>query len=288
MELASEWVDILSRHFNQEIEKIIKVHGGDINDAVRFDVRGQSYFFKYLEGKVKHRMHLAEVEGLKAIEGTGTVAVPSDYEVLESNRGSGIVMKYIDTAPESRSYWKKLGTGLALLHQQSSDQFGFSIDNYIGTLDQKNSWQSDWSAFYAAQRILPLIALSFDNSYLGKAELRMADKFCNRINEIYPEEKPSLIHGDLWSGNVLCDHHQNPVLIDPATFYGHREMDIAMSQLFGGFHEDYLESYHEQYPLCKGWQSRLRYGQLYYLLVHLVLFGLSYKASVLSILKEFQ
>jgi len=134
---------------------------------------------------------------------------------------------------------------------------------------------------------LPMVKKAFDKQLLDKGHISGFDCLFAVFTELVPEEKPVLLHGDLWSGNLLCGDGQTPVFIDPAIYYGHREVDIAMTRMFGGFHPDYLDAYQELYPLEKGWEKRLSLHNLYPNLVHLVLFGRTYLGGIERVLKEF-
>ena len=188
--------------------------------------------------------------------------------------------------PVSEKCWQNFGIRLARLHECTADFFGLSYDNYIGLIPQSNRIHTSWSDFYVLERILPLIRLARDKDLLGKKDISHAERFCAETGSLFPEEPPALLHGDLWSGNFICGE-KGVVLFDPAVYFGHREMDIAMTMLFGGFSPSFYESYHTHRPMAPGWRSRLPYGQLYYLLIHLIMFGRGYYSSVASILHRF-
>ena len=232
-------------------------------------------------------MFYAEIEGLDLIGKSGCIQVPNPCRVAVDNEDAVLLMPFIPPGRPSNEDWKTFGHQLAQMHKTSRPTFGLNWDNYIGTLEQRNTPETDWSAFYANHRIIPLIELALDKALIEGKTIRQAHRFCNSINELFPNESPGLIHGDLWSGNFIFDEEGAPYLIDPAVYYGHREMDIATSRLFGGFQPGFYEAYHETFPMEVGWEDRLAYGQLYYLLVHLVLFGRSYFQSVDRILSKF-
>ena len=129
--------------------------------------------------------------------------------------------------------------------------------------------------------------MATDAGYLSSLELDVFERFYKEVDSIWPKEQPALLHGDLWSGNYMVDSNGNPMLIDPAIYYGHREMDIGMMHLFGGFHSDLFDAYNERYALEKDWPERIRFNQLYYLLVHLNLFGMGYKSQVMNCIRGF-
>lgn len=194
-------------------------------------------------------------------------------------------MEFLEESKERD--FEALGKGLAALHQCTQSDFGWEQDNYIGSLIQTNALLKDWPEFFAEYRILALSRKAFNAGLIDRADLKAIDSFLNRYPELLPQEKPALVHGDLWSGNVLYTKDGTPALIDPAVYYGHREMDLAMMQLFGGFPQTVFDTYTAYYPLEGDWQSRIKYQQLYPLLVHLVLFGPSYRSSCREVWKPF-
>ncbi|NNJ88705.1 MAG: phosphotransferase, partial [Eudoraea sp.] len=198
-----------------------------------------------------------------------------------------LLMEYIEAKLPNDKDLVYLGSHLAELHKVSSNAFGWHSDNYIGSLDQKNTPHASWPIFYADNRLLPQLILAIDRGYLSKEEvperaemLRSLKKYCN-IKE------PSLIHGDLWGGNYLIDQQGVPVLIDPSTSYADPGMDLAMSKLFGGFSSRFYDAYTENSTTPIPTEALIEVYQIYYLLVHLNLFGRSYAAAVRHILKRY-
>ena len=198
-----------------------------------------------------------------------------------------LVMEFIETQRTTEDFYQAFGRQLANQHRCTSSSFGFRESNFIGLLNQSNRPYDTWHAFYAEERILPQVKLAIGNGYLTMKDLAMAESLCIRLEEIYPSEKAALLHGDLWSGNYLCTTDGEVVLIDPSVYYGNREMDIAMSLLFGGFSPSFYSSYEESYPLVGNWRKRVPIGQLYYLLVHVNLFGTTYVPGVRRVLARF-
>ena len=176
---------------------------------------------------------------------------------------------------------------LAKMHQLTNAFFGFDDWNYMGSIQQKNNQQSTWSEFFATQRIEPMYEKARSSGYFSASTTKQLIRLLDKAESLFPTEPPSLVHGDLWSGNFLFDNTGDGVLIDPAVYYGHREMDIALSKLFGGFTADFYDGYNAQYPLEKGWEERVPLGQLYPLLLHVALFGNSYVGQVEQILNRF-
>jgi fructosamine-3-kinase len=178
--------------------------------------------------------------------------------------------------------WEKLGRGLASIHQEQHINFGWESDNYIGSLVQVNTTYSDWHSFYTECRIMPLVKQLVDKGFFSDNDLNCALEWCSKLKDLFPAEPPSLLHGDLWSGNYMITAQADVAIFDPAVYYGHREMDLGMTLLFGGFDQRFYTAYNEAYPLQPGWQQRIAATQLYPLLVHAVLFGGHYVDNVRS------
>jgi fructosamine-3-kinase len=187
----------------------------------------------------------------------------------------------------SNLYWIELGRGLANIHKNRSPTFGLNHDNYIGSLKQSNSPTNSWIHFFIHSRINSQLKLAIDKGQLNSSHQQKFEILFKELPNLLPNEKPALLHGDLWSGNVIVDHHGNAVLIDPAVYYGHREMDLAFTRLFGGFNSEFYHSYFETFPLEPGFDNRVDIYNLYPLLVHVNLFGGSYANQVVSILNRF-
>ena len=194
-----------------------------------------------------------------------------------------MALEYIETIRKARKFWEVFGEQLANLHQKTSSFFGYKNDNYIGTLPQYNAKKYSASAFYITQRLEPQFTLAAQKGF----SFSNIDTFYKVIEEKIPDEPSSLIHGDLWSGNFIIDNKGFPCLIDPVIAYAPREMDIAMMHLFGGFDQELFNVYQEIFPLTKDWKTRIPLWQLYYVLVHLNLFGSSYYHQVNSILSRY-
>lgn len=165
-------------------------------------------------------------------------------------------------------------------------EFGWEEDNYIGLLPQSNHRHNTWAGFYFRERIEPLVRQLIDSGAFDVSVSRAAGGLYQRLEQVYPAEPPALLHGDLWSGNIMALASGGPAFFDPAVYYGHREMDIAMTLLFGGFHQRFYDVYHEVYPLQPGWRERVELSQLYPLLVHACLFGGHYIRQSIQILQR--
>ena len=278
----------LSKHFNQPV-KIInhrQVFGGDINKTFCFHTSIGSFFLKLNDGSLKD-MFEKEFSGLQLLYQTKTIKIPEPILHGSFNSHIFFVIEFIQKGNPAKNFWQEFAQQLAALHKHSNERFGLRDNNYIGSLHQQNNFCDSWAGFYATQRILPLMQLAFNQNKCNKEDVKQAEKLCNRFNDLFSEEMPSLIHGDLWSGNFMCNESGKPVIYDPAVYYGNREMDIAMSLLFGGFDKSFYEHYNEAFPLQPNWKERIELCQLYPLLVHFVLFGGHYYSSVINIIEKY-
>lgn len=256
--------------------KVVPIAGGDVNQAYRIEEQTRTYFLK-IHPKVKRRFFEVEVNGLKEL--APYVRVPETYLLGETFDGAYLLMEWIEPGSGNQA---DLGRALATIHQATAPQFGFYEDNYLGILEQTNTFEENWWTFFFKNRLEKQLTIAETNNHWNHWRQEKFFRFKESFLRDVGEQKiiPSLLHGDLWSGNVFFDQQGHPVLIDPAVSYGNREQDIAMSQLFGGLRPEFLAGYQELNPLDKGWKERLPVYQLYYLLAHLNMFGESYGAQV--------
>ncbi len=267
------------------LKSLRRVSGGDINDSFLLEFEEDSPIFLKTKSGVHLEFYQAEADGLKALSKSVSLKVPRVLIVDEYQGEAFLALEFLEEGAKRDS--QILGNGLARLHRNLNSDFGWHRNNFIGALDQINDWHVDWPAFYAEQRIIPQVKMAFDSGYLESKDSLAVERFLKRYPDLVPREKASLLHGDLWSGNVLYQESGEPALIDPAVYFGHREMDLAMMKLFGGFGSEVFNTYQENYPLEGDWQGRVPYHQLYPLLVHLNLFGLSYRNSCREIWRSF-
>lgn len=280
-------VNYISNFINTEIKVIQSVSGGDISSAFKITTNDAHYFLKLNANQQALDMFQTEAKALKAISDTNTIKTPNVHLVDTFNSFHFILMDYIETKSPRTEDMILFGQQLAKLHLVSSHNFGFSFDNYIGSLDQSNKNHKTWKDFYINERLVPQLQLANQNGLLKQSEIPSTEKMKSVCSKFFQDVKPSLLHGDLWSGNYVISSNGTPYLIDPATYFGHSEVDIAMSKLFGGFSSDFYKEYHEIIPNKIYSEERIELYQLYYLLVHLNLFGKSYYHSVKSILTKF-
>lgn len=278
--------EVLSTYVGRKIciNQVNRVHGGDINETYQLKTDSRSFFLKVNSSKRFPRMFEQEAIGLGALLGTNTIRIPKTIALDEFEDATFLVLEWIEQGSPSTNFWEDFGHQLAALHQTTNDQFGWTQDNFIGTLVQHNQWTNTWSEFFILQRLEPQLNIALQQGKMNLNHVRSFDKLFQKLDGLFPKESPALLHGDLWSGNYIIDEKGHPVIMDPAVYYGHREMDLAMTKLFGGFDSELYESYHEIFPLETNWEERVSLCNLYPLLVHVNLFGGGYVSQVESII----
>jgi fructosamine-3-kinase len=270
-----------------------RVTGGDINQAYCLEAGEQKFFCKLQAADPGRYMFATEIRGLHTLR--------EHYSRVPAIYGSGVredkaflLLEWIETGTPHPARWRQFGEELARLHGQQAPRFGFMEDNYIGSLPQRNFLPGgpggndradcDWADFYFQARLLPLLERGINAKIFNHNILHLTEGLPRRIRELFPPEPPSLLHGDLWSGNTRLGPRGHVWIYDPAVYYGHREMDLAMTRLFGGFSPECYEAYAHHYPPGPGWEERVSLCQLYPLLVHALLFGGDYVRECLEII----
>ncbi|HBX62638.1 MAG TPA: fructosamine kinase [Flavobacteriaceae bacterium] len=282
--------EILERlkQLNLGIDSIVPMKGGDINDAFRLESFDKKYFLKVNSANNFPHLFKKEARALEAIKKTKTFSVPKVVNVGEAGKDfQYLLLEWMENSTPTVVNWENLGKNLAKLHQNTSKQFGWSEDNYIAIVVQPNSLTDSWSEFYAKNRIMPMMKLLQNKQLINSKQIKSAENLCKQLNSIFPEEKPALLHGDFWNGNILANKKGEFSVIDPAIYYGHREMDLAIAKLFGGFDDVFFDAYHENNPLAPNFEERLPIAQLFPLLIHAYLFEGYYVKDVQTILKKF-
>jgi len=261
------------------IESRAGAGGGCINECHVVRGRGQAYFVK-LNAPARQEMFAAEAAGLEEIGGTRAIRVPLPVCHGANREASWIVLEHLQLEPATGEAWCALGTRLARLHRVTAATHGWKRDNTIGATPQVNTPDADWIAFWRERRLGFQLALARSNGHGGRLSERGA-----RLMENLPaffggyRPAPSLLHGDLWSGNAAMTAGGEPVIYDPAVYYGDRETDLAMTELFGGFPRQFHDAYRAEFPLDPGYESRKALYNLYHVLNHLNLFGGGYGAQ---------
>ncbi|SEQ53212.1 Fructosamine-3-kinase [Hyunsoonleella jejuensis] len=277
----------LNSLLQQPIKKISRVSGGDISQAYRIETATNSYFLKLNNATNALTMFQTETYGLETIAKTNTIKTPTVLACDSFKDSAFLFMEFIESKSPSTKDFINLGEQLAKLHESTCDTYGLDHDNFIGRLPQSNTEHSAWVDFYTYERLLPQLELAKQQRLLLSSECPSVTHIKTQLKPLFEDIKPSLLHGDLWSGNYLISKNGEPYLIDPAVYYGHHEVDIAMSKLFGGFGDAFYERYFSRIPSSEHSSARIEIYQLYFLLVHLNMFGRSYYGSVSSILRKY-
>jgi len=277
--------------FNLEVFEALPCQGGSINQAARLRTSRGNFFLKWNHAPLPH-MFTREAQGLQLLRDARVLRVP---KVLTSQDPSPdgcpgfLLLEWIKSGPVTHRGMARLGENLAMMHRLPGQKFGLDTDNYIGSTLQVNGWHSTWLDFFRDHRLGYQMALAAQRGLLPAARRGQLEKLQSKLPEWLPSGTvhASLLHGDLWSGNLLQNGDDEPVLIDPAVYYGHRESDLAFTELFGGFSPEFYKAYGQTWPLDPGYAERKDLYNLYHLLNHLNLFGESYGGAIDAILRHY-
>ena len=269
------------------MRKASPLSGGDINDAFELELRDGRRLFLKTNRAAPAGMFQAEARGLAWLAEARALHVP-DVVAVADDRVSFLVLELVEPGSRRRAFDEELGRALAVLHRASPATFGLDHDNFIGSLPQSNRPHARWTDFFQSERLEPQLRLATERGRATGAMRRGFERLFARLAALVgPEEPPARLHGDLWGGNLHVTPDGAPCLIDPAAYGGHREVDLAMMRLFGGFAERVFSAYSEAFPLAPGHAERVPLYQLYPLLVHVNLFGGGYAASVERVLERY-
>jgi len=259
-----------------KIQSATALAGGDINAAFCLQGVDKSYFIK-LNRADRLAMFEAEAAGLNELSSTQTIRVPKPVVSGQSQGHAFLVLEYLELSPSNQASERLLGHQLAQLHRQRQPFFGWHCDNTIGSTPQRNDISHDWLEFWREQRLGFQLQLAAQKGYGGKLQVT-GERLCSDLGALFEHylPSPSLLHGDLWAGNAAVDSHGKPFIFDPACYYGDREADLAMTELFGGFGRDFYAAYQSVWPLDEGYAIRKTLYNLYHVLNHLNLFGGGY------------
>ena len=280
-------IEDLLEHFTgkrREV-KLSKIGGGSINEAFKLSVEGRTLFVKCNTNSPGPNFFNCEAKGLKLLR--GTINSPKVWHVEDNDEFSLMILDFIEKSYPNNRFWENFGFSLAKLHQNYAKNYGLEYDNYMGSLPQKNITEKplSWVEFFITKRLMPQVEMAVNNNLLDAEELKDFEKLYAKLPNILIEEKPTLVHGDLWSGNFLPSTNSEVVLFDPAVYYGNREVDIAMTYLFGGFEDVFYESYHHMLPLEEDdIETRLDIYNIYPLMVHVNLFGKTYYHGIKKVI----
>ncbi|MGD8428174.1 MAG: fructosamine kinase family protein [Balneolaceae bacterium] len=265
------------------------VSGGSINQAAKIIFSdGQECFLKW-NSNADPDMFAKEERGLKILESADTpLRVPSVFATGKTKDGTGfLVQEFISEGRSQPNSADAFGKALAELHRHHEKKFGLDHNNYIGRLPQSNRWHNAWVEFFIEERMKPQLKIATDARKLNPATVSRFESMYKELPAIFPDEPPSLLHGDLWGGNYFFDEKGKATIYDPAVYYGHREIELAFTHLFGGFSGRFYHAYEAVYPLKPGFSQRKDIYNLYPLLVHTNLFGGSYARQVEGIVNRF-
>ncbi len=272
---------------NLAINNITNQGGGCINKAVTVETGEGRFFIKY-NTDVAGDMFEKEFRGLLLLKESGLIRVPEPLKFGNIGNTHYLTLEAITGGYAGKTFWTDFGSGLAKMHRDcSSDQFGLDYDNYIGRLPQQNRKSNRWLDFFTRCRLDYQVRLAVKNRHIDSS---LADKFrvfYTKLPSLLPEGKPSLLHGDLWSGNFMTGNDGRVVLIDPAVYYGNREAEISFTLMFGGFEEDFYNAYRDTWPLDSGFDERVDIYNLYPTLVHLNLFGSMYLGGITRVIDHY-
>ena len=279
-ELNNSSVSLISKHL---------LGGGCINHALKIDTSAGNFFLKW-NANSPSDMFVKEGQGLEELRAVNNpyLSIPKVIWSKGIDELPGLLLtEYLPDPITHQGYDEMLGKGLAILHRKTAKAYGFHHSNYCGTTVQNNTWTDSWPEFYATHRIEALVIQIKEQRGMTNEDQNIYFKLIKKIPQLLSHTTiPSLIHGDLWSGNYMYTAN-GPALIDPACYYADREMELGMMQLFGGFSAEVWNAYQEDFPLPAGWEERIPLYQLYHVLNHYLLFGGSYGMQAMHIAQKY-
>jgi protein-ribulosamine 3-kinase len=266
------------------LEKFSFISGGCINKGGRLKTSAGDFFIKWNDALKFPDMFAAEANGLNRLAAVQAIDIPKVIGHGEAIPYQFILMEFIESTFRTKQYWGQLGEQLASLHKKTNMSFGLDHQNYIGSLKQFNNPKNSWIQFFIEHRLNAQLKLAVDNGVADNVSRKKFEQLYILLPTLLPEEQPALLHGDLWGGNLITNKTGSPCLIDPAVYYGNREVEIAFTKLFGGFDKSFYGIYNEVFPLQLNFKEREDIYNLYPLLVHANLFGGHYMNQVNHIL----
>jgi protein-ribulosamine 3-kinase len=263
------------------------VGGGSINHTYRITAGKETFFCKINELAAFPNLFETERQSLELLAQQRVIRIPQVVASGNNGEHQVLILEWIEQGLQTDTFWTRFGEQLAALHHIRGKQFGGTTDNYMGSLPQSNQPTDNWTDFFIQQRLQPQVKLAVNRQLLEPAHVQQFERLYQQLGNLFAPEPAVLLHGDLWSGNFLCDASENPVLIDPAVYYGHRSIDMAMTTLFGGFDSLFYERYNFHYPLPVNYRQQWEICNLYPLLIHLNLFGKSYLADIVHTIRRY-
>lgn len=291
--LGSTGNDFFEAVLKKELGVPVKVNsttfksGGCINNAIKLTTSEGDFFLKW-QSEIPEDMFQKEAKGLKLLTDAGSIKIPNVIAYGKMEGKHYLLMENIESAPPSNNYWENFGEALATMHQNNtSKKYGLDHDNYIGKLPQPNDEYGDWIDFFVQQRLEFQLKLAMENRLVSNDFIDRYRKFYELLPDLLPVDQPALLHGDMWSGNVMVGNDGEVCLIDPAVYYGHREIELAFTQMFGGLGDEFYSAYRATFPLEPGFEERVEIYNIYPHMVHANLFGASYLNGVESVLRRY-
>ncbi|MCN4144668.1 MAG: fructosamine kinase family protein [Thiohalomonas sp.] len=281
----------ISDHISQTLNKPFQIQnkksigGGSINSAYQVTGNdGQLYFIKLNTASLEF-MFQVEFDSLNELLQIDTIQIPPPVCFGTADSKSYLVLEYITMNPSGDQ--QQLGYALAQMHKITTSQYGWYQNNIIGSTPQSNNMQSNWLTFWREERLLPQFKMLYEKGYKNQLQ-PLSDKLLNNLDSLLANHNPpaSLLHGDLWSGNYAFDDQGRPIIFDPALYYGDREADLGMTELFGGFRQDFYQAYNEAWPLDNDYNQRKTLYNLYHILNHANLFGTTYLNQAISMMQR--
>jgi len=288
--LQNELQIFLSDKFGISISsfEFSRIGGGSINQTYQVLINKKEKLFCKINSASRFtQMFEREKSGLELLGSQKIIRVPNVIGTLKIDDYQILLLEWIEQGNKSAHFWKIFGEQLAALHLIPQTYSGLKENNFMGALAQSNTPNSNWVDFFIYERLQPQIKLATDKKLLTRQYQKHFDNLYKALPDIFPSQSLSLLHGDLWSGNFLCDHSGMPVLIDPAVYNGHQSMDLGMTTLFGGFDPLFYECYNYQFPFPRNHQHQWEICNLYPLLIHLNLFGKGYLQAIISTIQYY-
>ena len=261
--------------------------GGCINNALKLDTSEGNFFLKW-QSNIPVDMFQKEAAGLQLLSGAGNIKIPEVFGWGQLEGKHYLLLENIESAPPSKDYWRNFGFSLAEMHKNNtSANYGLDHNNYIGKLPQPNESVDNWIDFFIEKRLDFQLKLAVQNRLVDSSFVQRYRRLYEVLPQLLPVDRPALLHGDLWSGNVMAGNDGHVCLIDPAVYYGHREIEIAFTKMFGGFGYEFYSAYNEAYPMEHGFDERVDIYNIYPHMVHVNLFGTSYLSGVERVLRRY-
>lgn len=264
------------------------VGGGSISNTYQAVTNtGDRFFIKTHTDPREPSLFSCEKQGLELLATTGLMRTPAVIGIGKVGGSQVLILEWIEQGLKTTGFWQLFGEKLAELHRVSQGQYGLAVNNYMGSLVQYNEPMDNWCDFFIQRRLEPQLKLAVDKRLLDKQQVKLFEGLYRQLPSIFEEGAPSLVHGDLWGGNFLCDEQQQPVVIDPAVYYGHAGVDLGMTTLFGEFDRAFYDSYLAQTPPAPNYREQWMVCNMYPLLIHLNLFGKGYLPDILRTIERY-